>query len=494
MEKSTSIEVELRFNSAWCYLKSPLPLEVMKRLMACLSYKDKGLEFINHKYKRNIDTTRYVFDAKARAFPTGLIPRVYDMLERSSCSIKLSNEIDPVPYVPVDLPEWLYDHQRQIINTALTCYRGLIQSPTGSGKSIAIAYLLKHFPTAKIVVVVPTVDLLRQTASTLEKHLNEKIGRVGGGYKDWQRLTVGIINSLSKLASSDPPLFVDVNILVFDESHKVGPKSYQVLSNACTNALYRLGFSATNFREAGDNLLLEGIIGAHLLTIKEMDLVDCNLILKPEYLCVPIKDPGLVYPGAKQDKNGKCIYETFNGKPEKRDVYNLALVNNKERNSTVIEVLQTYLQRNSAPALVLVEWLSHGLLLQEMASKQGIDLLFIHGKTPAAERSEVIEKMRAGQYKAVCATKILNEGTDIPALGLVIIASGGTAHTRILQQVGRAIRTSSTTGKTRALVVDFKDMENFYLAGNFAARSRAIVNKFPMSIQILDLPQVKTIL
>lgn len=487
--------VEFIFDAAWCRVAKYSERTVVADILNSLSYTDKNLEFVRRKYNRPINTTRYAWDEKKNAFPAGLLPRVYDRLVELNYKIELTNSVEPVDPVEPGLPEWLYPHQHKMIRAALSHYRGLIQSPTGSGKSVAIAYTIAHFPHVPVLVVVPSVDLLTQIAKTLEEHLEEPIGRIGGGYKKWGRVTVGIINSLSKQARADPENFADIKVLIWDECHRAAASSHSYLSAACINTYYRLGFSATAFREAGDNLLLEGVIGPKILEIAEMDLVKSKLILKPEYLCLKVAAPDTTYPGAKYLATAnKYIYNTHNSKPEKIDVYRQALVENEERNELIVSILEAYRSRHASPALVLVEWATHGFLLQRLCQERGIELVFIHGKTCKTERQETIDRLKQGEKLFVCATRILNEGTDIPALDFVVIASGGAAHTRIVQQVGRAIRTCEAAGKERAIVVDFYDQEPYYLCYNFTSRSRAIIQKFPLSYRIVTLEELKELL
>jgi superfamily II DNA or RNA helicase len=55
----------------------------------------------------------------------------------------------------------------------------------------------------------------------------------------------------------------------------------------------------------------------------------------------------------------------------------------------------------------------------------------------------------------VLVSTLLSEGTDIPALGAIIIASGGKSQAAQMQKIGRALRT--TDSKKTAIIVDVID-------------------------------------
>ena len=89
--------------------------------------------------------------------------------------------------------------------------------------------------------------------------------------------------------------------------------------------------------------------------------------------------------------------------------------------------------------------------------------------------------MRSGEFRAICATRIFNQGTNIKPLELVIIASGGNDKKRIAQQVGRVVRKSPETEKVEAISIDFRDKEKYYLNWNFNNRLEEINSRFPDS-------------
>jgi len=63
--------------------------------------------------------------------------------------------------------------------------------------------------------------------------------------------------------------------------------------------------------------------------------------------------------------------------------------------------------------------------------------------------------MQDGDLDVLVASKIFDQGIDIPQLDALILAGSGKSSARALQRIGRVIR--NYPGKEKAIVVDFYD-------------------------------------
>lgn len=61
-------------------------------------------------------------------------------------------------------------------------------------------------------------------------------------------------------------------------------------------------------------------------------------------------------------------------------------------------------------------------------------------RTPTKERSSILERFRAGKYRAVVTSKVLDEGIDVPEANIGIIASGTGSKLEYVQRLGRILR------------------------------------------------------
>lgn len=490
----------LSFDAAWCRIEGYLPEYLKAQLKSKLTYQDSGASYLRSQRNLRVDTNRCIFNEKTQSFPTGLVPSVVGLLEFHNFNYEINNQVPPAERLSLQVPDWFYHHQGEIIRTGLTQRRGLIQAPTGSGKTIAMAGITAHFPQGYVLVTVPSKDLLEQTAVVLEEMLQEPIGRVGNNQKNWQRVTVGIINSLSKAAVQTPQYFERVQVLLVDESHHGASSMYQEVGNVCRNTDVRLGFSGTQWRSSGDDIVLEGVLGPLIYRIEAMTLIERGVILKPGCYSVLVPDPNLVYPNAirKRHSNGQVSvsYNTRNGKPSDQDVYRLAIVENDQRNHLILDALQLWREstRRRGPAVVLVKWEEHAQRLCRLAAERGMALDYVSGDPKLKhKRKQMLDLLRKNQLDDVVFTPILNEGTDIPCLEAIFQAGGGASDWTTLQQVGRVVRLSE--GKERALFIDFADQERFYLNRHFRERVNAILEEYPDSYQFLpSLDELRAIL
>lgn len=76
----------------------------------------------------------------------------------------------------------------------------------------------------------------------------------------------------------------------------------------------------------------------------------------------------------------------------------------------------------------------------------------VSAKTPAAERAEIIDKFRRGEYLNLVNVDLFGEGFDLPAIEVVSMARPTQSYSLYVQQFGRALRLME--GKERALIID----------------------------------------
>lgn len=76
------------------------------------------------------------------------------------------------------------------------------------------------------------------------------------------------------------------------------------------------------------------------------------------------------------------------------------------------------------------------------------------GDTDKDARTEAIEGLRSGRYRALTNVFALTEGTDIPVVDTVGIARGVASWGPWMQSIGRGLRTHPASGKTRCTVLD----------------------------------------
>lgn len=231
--------------------------------------------------------------------------------------------------------------------------------------------------------------------------------------------------------------------------------------NVCAmakHAFYRIGVSATPWRDAGDDMLIDAAL-AHRrpeLAITASRLIDEGYLVPPSIYFVPVK-------------------QQFTGRNYQK-VYAAAVVENEERNLMVRKIAKQMFIRDKH-ILILVQQVKHGEILKKMITealggeqtssvqvtkRNGQKVLvrvpmveFMNGSDDATRRAAVLQAVREEKCRVLIATVIADEGLDLPILDTLVLAGGGKSSTRAFQRVGRVLRPYGD--KTKAIVFDFED-------------------------------------
>ena len=107
------------------------------------------------------------------------------------------------------------------------------------------------------------------------------------------------------------------------------------------------------------------------------------------------------------------------------------------------------------PTLVFAPGVPESRWFAQEFSKRGVPAAHIDGDTPERERQDIIEAHREGQIKVISSFGVLREGADLPWVVCGILAQVCGGLSTFLQIVGRLLRASPSTGKTKALLLDF---------------------------------------
>ena len=263
-------------------------------------------------------------------------------------------------------------------------------------------------------------------------------------------------NYVYDLTVADNHNFIANGVLV-SNCHHIPAQTITTIANKCKNAYYRIGVSATPWRDAGDDLLIEAVLNKKKdAVITASMLIEKGYLVKPEIYFVPIK-------------------QVFKGK-NYQDIYNKAIVENLDRNKIITKIAYNMYIRDKH-ILMLYKNIKHGEKLLDMVSKRigekvkpftiknpktnkdvtvrvrNVELL--SGNDDTVKRLAVFEAVKIGFCRCLIASTIADEGLDLPILDTLILAGGGKSSTRAFQRIGRVIRLHE--GKTKGIVFDFTD-------------------------------------
>ncbi len=326
----------------------------------------------------------------------------------------------------------LRPYQQEAVSAVLNHSFGVLESGTGSGKTVMALKILarRGQPT---MIIVHSRELLHQWRLKIEEFLGIRAGQAGGGKVDIQSVTVGIVNTVRNRLAELAPRF---GHLIVDECHRV-PASLFTDVVSGFDAWYMLGLSATAFRrEDGMTRVIYTYMGDRTHVVDAEKLVESGAVVRPVFIQ---KETDFTY--GYRGEYPKLIK---------------ALTKNDARNDQIVADIASLLDRNhSGTLLVVSDRIAHCRVLQEKLAFRGYDASLLTGRIHPEERKRIVAGVQAGNVRVLISTlQLIGEGFDCPGLTTIILATPIKFEGRLLQVVGRVMR--PLRGKT-AMVIDYAD-------------------------------------
>ncbi|RDI70378.1 DEAD/DEAH box helicase [Halopelagius longus] len=345
----------------------------------------------------------------------------------------------------------LRDYQREALDAwRANGDRGVLELPTGSGKTViavaAIAAL--GVPT---LVVVPTVDLLEQWRRELETEFEVPVGQFGGGEQTREAITVSTYDS-AYLRAED--VGGDFGFVVFDEVHHLGGEGYRDVGRLLA-APARLGLTATFERPDGAHEVVAELVGpkVHELSVDELagdHLADyevrrVEVELTPEEREAYEDAQGTFVEYLKRSNlslNSGSDYRKLvmrsGSDPRAREAL---LAKQRARrimmnSDAKVAKLASILDRHRGDRVIV--FTAHTDLVYRLSER--FLLPAVTSETGAAERREILDRFRDGTYSRVVTANVLDEGVDVPDANVAVLLSGSGSEREFTQRLGRILR------------------------------------------------------
>ena len=477
-------------------IKGDIPDSVLDEMVYQCSYQVEGAQH-SSLYKRGVwDGRRKLFDRRHKRFPMGLWSRISRILDEHNIEYRVNDKRNLEIKSPIDVRHRdhvkLRDYQNEAIDVAIRKIRSILQVATGGGKTVIASGLIERLK-CNTLFLVHTKDLLYQTKRSFEEFLegdDATIGQIGDGIIDIQPITVATTQTMSKILGvkferdkfddadfKEKDIKIDsksknevieytksVDLLIWDEVHRVACDMAYNVSEALDGPIYRVGLSASPWRDDGADIMIEASMG------------EVSMKVSATYL---IENEHLVPPVIKMHRIPSSIpwYEDTRTYDQ---IYRQEIVDNHERNLQIAKYVEEFMGMD-IPTLVLVQQIRHGRILKELITDTFHPIEFLSGRDLSSVRNRTIEEMQRDRMGLI-ATTIADEGLDIKRLAGLILAGGGKSSTRALQRIGRVLRPFE--GKTHALVVDFYD-EAKYLRDH--AEKRMEIYRTEPGFYVLEL-------
>ena len=345
----------------------------------------------------------------------------------------------------------VYDHLRRRDDNPV------VVAPTGSGKSILIAQVVKDAVlrwNGRVLVLTHVRELIEQNADKLRRLCPElRIGIYSAGLNrrdtDASVIVAGIQSVYRRAAE-----LAGFDLILVDEAHLIpasGEGMYREFlgeARAVNPSLRVVGLTATPFR------------------------LDCGSICRPDHflnaICYEIGIKQLIADGflsplvsqggrVKVDTSGlrvragEFVADDVEALMDADDIVEAAC-------AEIVELTQ-----DRQAVLIFTAGIRHGIHVQRvLQDKHDVECGFVSGETPATERDEVLARFRRDaapglferkplKYLANC--NLLTTGFDAPIVDCVVLLRPTASPVLYCQAVGRGFRLHP--GKRDCLVLDY---------------------------------------
>jgi superfamily II DNA or RNA helicase len=336
----------------------------------------------------------------------------------------------------------LRDYQIECINTIHNVKNGekkLVQSATGSGKTIILAKLSAD-AKGRVLIVVPSTELREQTEEKLRMLDPEMdIGHVQGSLNETSnKVVVATRQSLTHIKSNrigDMLQHGKFEFLIFDEAHQA-PKQIHKILKQVNKDVKAIGFTATPYtRECIETF------GQPIFRRTILDMIDGEFLVEPYAILV-------------KSKTNISHVKTTNGDFAQGDLERA--VNNAERNNLIIESYKKYVTDDRNLTLVFAAGCEHGKELLSEFRENGIATEYIDGETPKQQRKEIIDKYKSKKVKVLINVMALSTGFDVPETSVILICRPTKSRILFEQIVGRGLRLADN--KDSCMIIDIQDV------------------------------------
>ncbi|WP_458205332.1 DEAD/DEAH box helicase [Haladaptatus sp. NG-SE-30] len=335
--------------------------------------------------------------------------------------------------------------------------RGVLELPTGSGKTVIGVKAIERCQTPTLVVV-PTIDLLEQWRRVLETEFHVPIGQLGGGEQRLEGLTVSTYDSAYLRADDIGDRF---GLVIFDEVHHLGGEGYREIARLLA-APARMGLTATFERPDGAHEVVGELVGSKVFEIDVDELAGEYLApYDVKRLTVELTpDERERYEQAQdvftdylarsniQMRSGSDYQELVKRSGNDPRARKALLAKQRARNIMMnsegkVMALADILDQHRGDRIIV--FTAHNDLVYRLSERFLIPA--ITHQTPTAERRDVLDRFRRGDYSRVVTSNVLDEGVDVPDANVAVVLSGSGSEREFTQRLGRILRSKEDGGR-----------------------------------------------
>jgi superfamily II DNA or RNA helicase len=360
----------------------------------------------------------------------------------------------------IQLRKW---QEEALAQFKLNNSKAIVEATTGSGKTILGLKLIEENQDKRILVVVPTTQLMYQWKEEILKKVGSGIiiSLLGDGNKDippmTPSVTISVVNSVRGVNWNHPAAKYD--ILICDEIHRyASPENAKIFQG---NFNQKIGLTATLERSDGMEVILHKYIGPTVYTLNNEDAKNAGYVCDYDIECVkcamtnPEKAEYTLFNNNVKkymmvfNNSFKELQKNFKNGPRGTS-YRSALEGMRsisKRKSFLTSVKSKHdvainlcLKNNDKKIILFDEIQTSANDIYDDLNNRGMNPVIYHSGIKAKEKKEAIEKFLDGRSKILVTVKALDEGLDVEDVDIGIIVNGNSQKRQAIQRLGRLLR------------------------------------------------------
>jgi superfamily II DNA or RNA helicase len=313
--------------------------------------------------------------------------------------------------------------------------RLVVVAPTGSGKTIVAAELIKAASDCgvRVLVLQHRREIIRQTSFKLTAYgLGHGIIQAGLVADPEQAVQLASVQTLwSRGMRRDVMAMPAANLLVIDEAHHCPAETYRKIIDEYPGAVL-LGLTATPCRSDGGGL--GGIFDTIIECPQVAELIAQGYLVKTR-----------VYAPVDPDLKGVRV--------QAGDYVERELAERMDRANLVGDIVTHWHKFGERRKTVgFACSVAHSQHICAEFLKSGVRAEHVDGSTPKLDRDAALARLASGEIDLITNCMVLTEGWDMPEVGCCILARPTRRMGLYRQMIGRVLRPA--IGKTDAIVLD----------------------------------------
>lgn len=309
--------------------------------------------------------------------------------------------------------------------------RPLLVSPTGSGKTVTAAELVRSAVAkgSRVLVVAHLKEIIDQTSAKLDLY-GVPHGVIQAQH--WRRFPnepVQIASVQTLVRREFPP----ADLLVIDEAHHARAGTYAKIIEHYPDAPV-VGLTATPWR--GDGKGLGELFDSMVVAATPAELIEQGHLVHFGGFSFELPDlSGVKVRGSDYDESQLEV-----------------ACNQTKIVGGIVE--QWLAHAGGVRTICFAVGVAHSKSIVERFRQAGVAAEHLDANTPKAEREAILSRLAAGTTRVLSNVAVLTEGWDCPSAACCILACPTKSLVRYLQEVGRVLRPHPESGKDRALIHD----------------------------------------